>query len=118
MAHSVLRRRDRPPILVDVGPPHGEHLTDALPGEKANAKQGAPSRVERVPQGSDFRRAQDAFATTLGRRPLNAVTGIGLDQSLPQLPTRTSQGHSKNAACNEGDGSGAILTEVLAGFGD
>jgi poly(3-hydroxybutyrate) depolymerase len=29
-----------------------------------------------------------------------------------------AQGHSKNAACHEGDGVGAILAEVLAGFGD
>ena len=29
-----------------------------------------------------------------------------------------TQGHSKNAACHEGDGVGAILAEVLAGFGD
>ena len=38
------------------------------------------------------------------------------------LPARgreaVAQGHSKNAACHEGDGVGAILAEVLAGFGD
>src|SRR4051812_5481256 len=61
MAHSVLRGCDGPPITVDVGPPHSEHLTHALPGKKAKAKESSPCRVERVPQGSDLRRAQDAF---------------------------------------------------------
>src|SRR5215203_1006315 len=92
MAHSVLRRRDRPPIVVDVGPPHGDHLAHALCREQAKAKQGAPCRVERMPQGSDLRRAQDAFATTLGRWPLNAVTWVGLDQSLPDCPPEQAPG--------------------------
>src|SRR5215203_1269105 len=93
MAQSVLRRRHRPPIAVDVGPPHSEHLAHALCREQAKAKESAPGGVvKRMPHGSDFRRAQDAFATTLGRRPLDAVTWIGLDQSLPNCPPEQTSG--------------------------
>jgi hypothetical protein len=48
MAHAVLCRRDRPAIVVDVGPPHVEHLAHALTGQQAQAEQGGQSGINGI----------------------------------------------------------------------
>ena len=58
------------------------------------------------------------YALFYGRKGRRAIL---YDNERPKGDHRhlgDHQGHSKNAACHEGDGVGAILAEVLAGFGD
>ena len=100
MAHAVLCRRDRPAIVVDVGPPHVEHLAHALTGQQAQAEQGGQSGingVEGVPKRAKLAGGQNAFTSTLGRRSLDVVTWVGFKQSLRNGPSEEAPCRRKDA---------------------
>ena len=64
------------------------------------------------------RRGPAAAGTDAGPKASNENRTPRLYVPYSEEFKRLVQGHSKNAACHEGNGVGAILAEVLAGFGD
>src|SRR5829696_167190 len=82
VAQSVLGGggRDGPPVPVDVGPPHGEHLAHPLTGQQAQAEQGGPrgiNGVKGLPKRAKLAGCENAFTGTLERRSLDLITWVG-----------------------------------------
>jgi hypothetical protein len=77
--------RDRPPVAINIGPSHTEHLAHALPGQQAQAEQGGPRGIEGVkglPKRAKLAGCENAFTGTLERWSLDTIAWVGIEQAL------------------------------------